>query len=345
MSRRARRLFSLVLVGLWVLAAGACAQPSQAPTGGAPRAAEGAAAAGGRQAETTERPPLRVAYVSPIAAMAPLWIGVEEGTFARQGVSVEMRYIQANAAVPALLAGEVDLLQISAPAVLPPALQGADLVFIVGAFNSMIWTVRTLPEIRSAQDLKGKLIGSDRPGTPVAFGVEVALEKLGLQPADVQILNVGSSDKVLPALLSGQLAATVLGPPASFIAEDAGFPALVDLYEVPYQGIGIVAQRSRLAALEPSVVPFLKGYREAIDLYHGDRALALRAIGKYSQEGTPEILERTYEFYHARGFNRGLGVTEAGLTSVLSFLGKTMPEAQTAQPEQFFESRYVRQLP
>src|SRR3954463_5245832 len=273
-------LASGVLVGC-TTPAPAAAPPSAA---GAGSAASSAAPATTAPPPAAARPPLRVAYVTPAAVMVPLWMAYESGAFEREGVAVEMRYIQANAAVAALLAGEVDLLEISGPPVLTAALQGGDIVFIAGALNQMIFSVHARPEVRSAADLRGKLLGTDRPGTPVGFGAQVAVEKLGLRPDEVQILNVGSSDQVLAALLSGQLAAGVLAPPHNFLAEDAGYPKLVDLYEVPYQNIGIAARRSQLDALAPSLLPFLRAYREGIDRYIADKAAAVQVIEKYSQE-------------------------------------------------------------
>src|SRR4051812_24846107 len=86
---------------------------SGAPPGATTGAAGGAPAAARAQPTATNRPPLRVAYVTPAAVMVPLWMAVDTGAFDREGVTVEMRYIQANAAVAALLAGEVDMLEIS----------------------------------------------------------------------------------------------------------------------------------------------------------------------------------------------------------------------------------------
>ncbi len=229
------RLRPGMLLVLCALALVVCAPPAQAP---APAAPAPAAIASGPAAppQPTEppRPLLRVAYVSPVAVMFPLWMAQESGAFEREGVPVEVRYIQANAAVPALLAGEVDLLEISGPAVLTAALGGADLVFVAGALNKMIFSIHAPPDVRSTADLRGKIVGSDRPGTPIAYGTEVALARLGLQPSDVQIRAIGGSDQLLAALLSGQLAAATVAPPMNFTADDAGYPKLVDLYDVPY---------------------------------------------------------------------------------------------------------------
>jgi len=57
---------------------------------------------------------LRTAYVSPIGAMAPLWMAAASSAFRTEGLDVELVYIQSSAAIAALVAGEVDAVQISA---------------------------------------------------------------------------------------------------------------------------------------------------------------------------------------------------------------------------------------
>jgi ABC-type nitrate/sulfonate/bicarbonate transport system substrate-binding protein len=209
----------------------------------------------------------------------------------------------------------------------------------------MILNLHAAPEIRSADDLRGKLVGTDRPGTPVAFAADLALQRLSLHPDEVQLLNVGSADNQIAAALAGQLSAAILGPPQSFVAENAGFRLLVDLHDVPYQNVGLVVRRERLDELAPSLGPFLRGYQPGIERYDADKPFAMSVIQKYSQESDPAILEQTYEFYRRLGFTQQLTVSEAGLTSILGFLSDVVPEAKTARPSQFYDDRFVQQLP
>jgi NitT/TauT family transport system substrate-binding protein len=327
-----------------VLLALACMRPQPTPLAQepAPTTAAGSRAAPAQAA--TAPLALRVAYVSPSAVMAPLWMAAESGAFAHHGIQVAVLHIPANTAVAALLAGEVDVLQISGPAVLAAALQGADLVFVAGALDRMVFSVHAAADVRSGADLRGRLFGSDRPGTPVAYATEVALARLGLSPGEVELLPIGSSDRLLAALLSGQLAATVLTPPASFEAEAAGYPLLVDLYDVPYQNIGLAVRRSRLPALEPALLALLHGYQEGIDRYAADPAFARAVLAKYSGETDPALLERTYDFYRAAGFTRDLHVSAEGLANILGFLARTVPAAAQARPTDFVEPRYLQQL-
>ena len=47
---------------------------------------------------------LRAAYVSPIGAMAPVWMAAASSAFQTEGVDVELVYIQSSAAIAALVA-------------------------------------------------------------------------------------------------------------------------------------------------------------------------------------------------------------------------------------------------
>src|SRR5215468_11721885 len=81
---------------------------------------------------------LRIAYVSPTGAMAPAWMAAASSAFQSQGLEVELVYIQANAGIAALVAGEIDAVQISAPPIVPVVLAGGDVTMIAGLLNHMI---------------------------------------------------------------------------------------------------------------------------------------------------------------------------------------------------------------
>jgi ABC-type nitrate/sulfonate/bicarbonate transport system substrate-binding protein len=286
-----------------------------------------------------------VAWGAGVGSMAPLWMAKASGAFERYNAPVEITSIASSASTAALVAGEIDLVQVSAPGMIPAALQGEDLVFIAGALNNMIHSVHVRPEVSGATDLRGKVWGSDRPGTPNDFATQVGLQRLNLTRDDLQVLNVGSSDQLLQALMAGQLAATVLAPPQSFFAEDAGYPLLLDMYDVPYQTIGLVGLRNRLPPLEASLVPLLQAYRAGVDAYNADKPLALQVLQEYSKIDDPRTLERTYEFFRARGFNRDLRVSEPAVQNVLDFIGQTLPVPPGTTVARFIDTRYLDQLP
>jgi NitT/TauT family transport system substrate-binding protein len=288
--------------------------------------------------------PLRVAYLSTSATMASLWMAKEIGGFEKEGVQVEVLSMASSVAIPALIANEIDAVQVSAAPVITASLRGHDVVFVAGLLNTMIWDFYARPEIKSPEQLKGKLIGTDRPATPVAYGTLVALKKMGLARKDVQLFPLGSSAQVVAALHSGQIIGGLGAPPASFVLERAGFRSMVNLLDVPYQNVGIVVRRSRMDELGPLLVPLLRSVRAGIDRYYSDKAFAMKVIGKYTKEADADVLDKTYEFYRRAGFRRELVISEPGVQGILNFLSETIPEAKKATPGQFFDDRFVRQV-
>ncbi len=298
------------------------------------------------QAQTSVRAsrPLRIAYLSTSATMASVWMAKESGALVKEGLDTEVISMPSSSAIPALIANELDVVQVSAAPVITASVRGFDVVFIAGLLNTMIWDFYVRPEIKSIEQLKGKIVGTDRPGTPVAYGTLVALKKMGLTPKDVQLRPLGSSPQIVAAFYAGQIVGGVGSPPASFQMERSGFRSVVSLLDVPYQNVGLVVRRSRLDELASRFTPLLRAVRQGIDRYYSDKPFAMKVIGKYTKENDQEVLDRTYEFYKKAGFRREMVTSEPGMQGMLDFLSETIPEAKNAKPSQFFDDRFVRQV-
>ena len=288
--------------------------------------------------------PLRIAFLFTSGTMASMWMAKETGSFAKEGLDVEMISMSSTLALPALLANEVDVIQISAVPLINASLRGFDAVFAAGMLNTMIWDLYAKAEIKSAEQLKGKIVGTERPGSPVAYGTLVALRKLGLTAKDVQLRILGGSEQITAALLTGQIVAGAAAPPVSFQLDRAGFHSMATTLDQPYQNVGVVVRRGRMDELAGRLVPLLRAVRAGIDRYYSDKTFTMKVIAKYTKEKDPDIIDRTYEFYRRAGFKRELMISEPGVQGILNFLSETVPEAKKAVPAQFFDDRFVRQL-
>src|SRR5690348_15592337 len=181
---RGLRILPALLLGGALAACGGASAPVGAPSSAAaarPAAASSAAAAAASAgaagspaakpagasaaaAKPASGPTINLAYVAPVAPMLPVWMADRTGAFAKHGVNVNVKFIQANAAVPALIAKEVDALEISAAPVITADLNGnADLVFVASMLNHATFVLMAKNDIKTGADLKGKTLGSDRP--------------------------------------------------------------------------------------------------------------------------------------------------------------------------------------
>ena len=158
--------------------------------------------------------------------------------------------MSSSSAIPALIANEIDVVEVSAAPVLTASLRGIDVVFVAGLLNTMIWDFYARPEIKNVEQLKGKIIGTDRPRNPGRLRNACRTEENGPHPRRTFTLRpLGSSPQIVAAFYAGQIAGGVGSPPASFKLERDGFHSLVSLLDVPYQNVGLVVRRGRMDEL------------------------------------------------------------------------------------------------
>jgi ABC-type nitrate/sulfonate/bicarbonate transport system substrate-binding protein len=270
------------------------------------------------------------------------------GAFDKYGVSVDIQYIETSSAVPAMIANNIDVQETSAAPIITADVNGKqDLVFIASALNHPILALYALPEITNAEQLKGKLVASDKPGTPVDYSARLCLSLLGLKPEDVDLRAIGSAVEITASMISGQVQAGMVAPPQSFQVEAKGYRLLQDIFSQPYQNVGVVAKRSRMDELAPALRPFLAAFRDGIQAWNTQPELAIKVQDEYGKIGDPEILRRSYEFYtKVAPFEPSLQPTIPGIKAMMDFLASTsLPAVAEYAPEQFVDTRFLNQLP
>lgn len=202
------------------------------------------------------RDKLRIGYAARAVAHSVPYVAKEAGFFAEEGIDAEIIHTAGSIAPMALAANEVDMTLMSAYLMIPVASQNKDIVMLGGfsRYATMVFVAR--PDIKSAQDLKGKIVGIQRPGDAYEKSARFALKHLGLDAdKDIKMLALGSNDVMFGALQTGRVAATVLSPPGTLFARKAGMNFMVDLTDLKleYQGSTITSRRS-LAQKNPAMV-------------------------------------------------------------------------------------------
>ena len=110
--------------------------------------------------------PLRIAFLFSSGTMASLWMAKESGAFAKEGLDVEMISASSALALPALLANEVDVIQISAVPLINASLRGFDVVFIAGMLNTMIWDLTRDRKSKAANNCAARSSARSAPAHP-----------------------------------------------------------------------------------------------------------------------------------------------------------------------------------
>ena len=108
---------------------------------------------------------LKIAYSSLNGAYAPFWIAVEEGLGRKYGLDLEAIYAGRMNANLMLASGETQYSVVAGfGAVQSYALGEKDRIIIASFANATGYSIYSKPQITKSADLRGKVIGSGRPG-------------------------------------------------------------------------------------------------------------------------------------------------------------------------------------
>jgi NitT/TauT family transport system substrate-binding protein len=283
---------------------------------------------------------------SASAAQMSIWLAKEGGYYEKNGLSVEVISIPGSSlALQAMLSGELPIIQAGGAGPIQAALSGTDTVIIATIAKKFNWWIFAQPNIGRIEDLRGKIFGTTRFGTQSDLASRIALRKAGIDPdRDITMVQTGGPAETISAMVAGKVHAAAVTPPATLQARKAKLKELVDLskLDVEYHVNGVVTTRKFLKSNEDTARRFLKAYIEGAVRGMKDKAFALKTMGKYFRTDDREVLEETYEMVIKDGFN--VPPYPAGIANLLLELEKNVPKAKTAKPEEFADSRLVKEL-
>ena len=289
---------------------------------------------------------IQVGGGSASATQMSLWLAKEGNYYEKHGLNVEVISIPGSSlALQAMLSGELPIIQAGGAGPIQTNLAGADTVIIASVVKKFGWWIFSQPNINRMEDLKGKIFGATRFGTQSDLASRIALRRHGIDPdRDITMVQTGGPAETVSALVAGKIHAAAVSPPATLQARKLKLKELMDLskLDVEYHVNGLVTTRSYLKTNENVVRRFLMAYIEGAVRGQKDKAFAMKTMGKYFRTNDREVLEETYEMVIKNGFN--IPPYPAGIVSLLQSLEGQNPKAKGANPEDFIDSRLVRQL-
>jgi NitT/TauT family transport system substrate-binding protein len=266
-------LIKLGFVGVVVWSLVACAGRVP-PTG---TSAEAASSGGDQLTKIT------VPYAVITVSNLPVWAAAESGIFQKHGLDVNLTYVD-TAEVASLLSGSAQIAQGGGPEVVSANAGGADVVFIATMAPVYSYVFEVAPSIKTVDDLRGKKVGSGAPGSLTDVATRGLLKTLGLDAdKDVTLIALASPQARTPALLNGQIDATLDTPPNSYKEEAQGFHSLYDLAEkrIPTISNGITTRRDWLEANRPVAQRYIDAIMESTQRVKTDKTLAVDTLKKY----------------------------------------------------------------
>jgi len=294
------------------------------------------------------REKIRVALGSISVNSSVIPIGKQAGLFARHGIDVEPIYMGGGMnSLAAVTSGSVQFLAAGSTATISARLGGADITMLAVQSNKFDYTLFVNSEIKSPQDLRGKIVTGTRPGASADSALRLVLRKWGLEPdKDVIFISVAESQQGrLNALYRGSVSATVLAPPFDSMARQLGLRELADLrkLDVEYSGTSIAATGGYVKSHPAAVESFLKGYIESLHFMRTQREKSVAAIMKYLKMRDREKAEEGYNYY-VELMPLMPYASPTGVRTVLEFLAGRQPRAATASPEEFYDMSFLKKI-
>ncbi|MGH7827558.1 MAG: ABC transporter substrate-binding protein [Candidatus Binatia bacterium] len=284
--------------------------------------------------------------VSPTSL--PAFIAKETGIFAKNGLDVQVIRATSSVSVLGLISGDLSIIEVAAPTVVRSNLRGSDVVYIAAGVVTLNYWLMTAKAIKTPAHLKGGIIGSSDLTGSSFIAIQFALRKLGLDPnKDVGIIRTGGTPERLIALRTGRIQATVLNPPTNFIAQKEGFNVLTDVTGMPFQHNGVVTTRKFIRENPETVRKYVKAHVEAIHLMKTDPETGIKVLMKFlkAKEADRELIEKSYNISMGEEvYPRKQYPSLAGLKTVLDSIAKEIPAAKDAKPQDFVDSRFIKEL-
>jgi ABC-type nitrate/sulfonate/bicarbonate transport system substrate-binding protein len=291
---------------------------------------------------------LKITYASLTGAYAPFWIAVEESLGRKYGLDLEAIYPGRTNANLILASGEAQY-SVSAGfgVVRNYALGEKDPIIIASFTNTTGYSIYSKPQITKSANLRGKVIGSGRPGAVSDTLLRYVLKnRLSLDPTrDVKIVPLGEPPNILPALEKGVVDAAILATPARWMARKMGFRELLDFDElgiqVPYTGVTTL--KATVKKSPDTTVKLVATLTDAIQVFKTNKEKSLLVMKKYLRGTSDEILGETYGYFSSRTQKFPYPSFEA-IKTALDMLSDQYPQAKNVDPHEVADLSFVKQV-
>jgi ABC-type nitrate/sulfonate/bicarbonate transport system substrate-binding protein len=291
------------------IACGPGASPVE-PASSAPRAAsaDGARSTTSPGAAGAGLPPLvpiKISNPSPAVSILPFYAALDQGFFQKHGLDASLVLLPGRVAQTALSKGEIDFMNSPSDAIIG-ATNGLPFKIVYVAWDHAPWTLVGKAEMRNIQDVRGKVVATNRPGSSPYAYFEAGLARAGLSTTDLSLLFTNGTQDNFAALIAGTIDGAVLSPPFDAEAAERGFPEVAffgDLLEIPY--IGLATTEGYLQEHRREVIGAIRALIDAGDWIRAypDQATELivkeigvsRSVAEHSYQRMVPLLSKTGE--------------------------------------------------
>lgn len=279
---------------------------------------------------------------------SPLWVAWKQGFFEKQGLDAQVLLVQSpEKSIMALAGGSVFASGGAVDAPIRAIEQGMDFVAIGGVINGLTHFIVGGKGYKTWEDLRGATIGSSGLTSGTAFVLRRVLKANGLEyPRDYKLINVGGSAPSFAAIVSGQIAASIIAIPLGFQAQEMGFNVIGRVADVipNYQLTVITVKRSWAEKNRPVVVRLMKGMVMANRWLYANKAAAVDFLTKEMQL-KPSYAQKGWEYYVEKHvWHPDADINIEGVRTVLQIMseqGQVKPPLPS--PAKYVDQSYLKE--
>ena len=293
---------------------------------------------------------VRVALSTPTPHMAPLWVAKDKRLFDNHGLDVQLILVSGGSLVAQMLAsGEIQMTA-NAPASLVNLIAGGEkLSFFLGLSNTSPFTVVTQPNLRKAEDLRGKRLGTARFGGSSHISALIALEylKLDLKRDKLILIQTGVDPERMAALESKAIDAAMLQRVATKVMTSKGFYPLLNMNQakIPYQNTGLAMRRDFAAANPTSVDGVCRAIIEAYGfIFKKENKQAVKEI--IARNLRLPTVDAAEDFYQEalEELDRKPYPSLEGTRVVIKYVAEQNPKAASIKVDDLIDSSWLKKL-
>ena len=293
---------------------------------------------------------LRIALSTPTPHMAPLYVGKDKKLYEKYGLDVQLILVNSGSLVAQMFAsGELQMTANAPASLVNLAATGEKMSFFLGLSNTSPFTVVTQPNLRRAEDLKGKRIGTARFGGSSHISALIALEhlKLDLKRDKITLIQTGVDPDRMAALETKAIDAGMLQRVATKVMVGKGYYPLLNMLQakIPYQNTGLTVKKD-YAAANPKVID---GFTRATIEAYG------YIFKKENKQAVKEVLARNLrlanldaaeDFYleAQEELDRKPYPSLEGFKVVIKYVAEQNPKAAAVKVEEIVDSSWLKKL-
>jgi ABC-type nitrate/sulfonate/bicarbonate transport system substrate-binding protein len=273
--------------------------------------------------------------VFPGAQNLSMWVALEKGFFKSKGVDVQLTYTMNSTELRDGLAnGKFDIAHSAVDnSVAIVDYKEQESVILMGG-DSSLNELFYQPELKTLQDIRGKVLVVDAPNTAYALQVKKALALAGIPDTEYKLNPVGRTALRLEAMQNNkENAAAPLNPPFSIQAKQAGLKSMGRLVDLvgSYQGQGMFAMRpwinQNAEVIERYIAAWILAVRWSLNPANKNEAIEILAK---NLKLDPAIIEQSYQLLVTPGFglDKDAQFSQKGFDNLLSIrtdFGKGRP--------------------